>query len=306
MIERVSKIAGLRRQYGDVVPLLVLKPPEAKALGSMLQGATPAQQVQVFSQLRTAAGADPQVFRAMMQQIAPDSPVKALAGVIGDRQANVTTQRNWISSDVVRSSGDVAATLLRGEAILSPGKDQAGQDGKPRANLFMPDAQTFNSELVRYVGEAFAERPQALQVAQQAALAYYVGRASEVGRLNKDPKDIDSKLVREALAATLGEPVERNGGTVFAPWGMSASEFEPKARDAFRQAIKSANMPETLADRWPQLSLRQASGDTYYVTDGRAMVVDAQNRPMTIRVPGPGDVMRDSRGVPLSAAQIPK
>ena len=306
IVDRVSTVDGLRRQYGDAVPLQVLKQAEAKALATTLNNASPRDQAAIFSTVRTLAGGDSRVYQAIMRQIAPDSPVKALAGIIGDRTAQITTEHNWIGSNVVRSAGDISATLLRGEAIINAGAGDKAQDGKPRANLFLPDAATFNGELVRYVGAAFADRPQALQVAQQAALAYYVGKAAETGRLNRDSKDVDSKLVREALVATLGEPVERNGSTVFAPWGMGASEFEPRARRAFAEAVAARKMPAALVDRWPQLGLRQVTGDTYMVTQGRALVLDAQNQPITIRVAGPGEPMRDAAGLPVSRAPIPR
>lgn len=305
VMNRVTTVDGLRRQYGDAVPMQVLQPAEAKQVARILNESPVSMQTALLAQLRTLAGGDTRVFSAMMQQVAPDSPVKALAGLIADKQASATVDRRTLSSDVVRSAGDISSTLLRGEAILSPGSADKAQDGKPRTNLFLPDTATFNAALVGYVGTAFAERPAALQAAQQAVLAYYVGRAAELGRLNKDAKDIDSGLVREALAATLGEPVERVGGMVFAPWGMGADEFQAQARAAFRQELQARGMADSNIHRWPGLGLKQQGGDTYLVTEGRALVLDSQNRPITIRVPGPGEPLRDGRGVPLRDSVIP-
>lgn len=305
VVDRTTTVDALRKQYGDAVPMSVLRPAEAKEVAALLNQSSVAGQKLIFQGLRTLAGGDSRVYQAMMRQVAPDSPVKAQAGIIADKQANVTTERNWITSNAVRGAGEVATTLLRGESILNPGAADKTQDGKPKATLFLPDAAAFTAELVDHVGEAFVERPQALQAAQQVAMAYYVGRAAEMGRLHRDSKDIDSAMVKEALAATLGETVERNGTRVFAPWGMGADEFEGRAQRAFAGELQRRGMSNALTNRWPMMGLRQLRGDQYMVTQGRAPVLDANGQPLTITVNGPGDPLRDGQGVPLRDTPIP-
>lgn len=305
VVDRTTTVDTLRKQYGDAVPTNVLRPTEAKEVAALLNQSSVTGQTLIFQGLRTLAGGDSRVYQAMMRQVAPDSPVKALAGIIADKQANVTTERNWITSNAVRGAGEVATTLLRGESILNPGAADKSQDGKPKATLFLPDAAAFTSALVEHVGEAFIERPQALQAAQQAAMAYYVGRAAEMGRLHRDSKDIDSRMVKEALAATLGETVERNGTRVFAPWGMGADEFEGKAQRAFAAELQRRGMSPALTNRWPMMGLRQLKGDMFMVTQGRTPVLDNNGQPLTVTVSGPGDPIRDGQGVPIRETQIP-
>lgn len=273
---RVDTITGMRKQYGTQVPIKPLLPQEAAQLGALLQGATPKQATAVYAQLRTAAGSDT-AYTAMMNQISPDAPVRAIAGSLAAKQRQMTLQRNWIADDVVATSRDVSATLLEGDAILS---DKSEASSK---KLFLPETKSLQAEFTRQVGKAFANRPGAADIAFQAVQAYYVGKASQTGRLAKDGTDIDTKLVREAVTASLGTVVDYNGqGEVLAPWGMSEGEFQDKASAAIR-----ARLPEAQRDREGALGLRQEKGTSYYVTQGRNFVTDAKGNPLVINLGAP-------------------
>lgn len=283
--ERAATVGALRKAYGEVVPLRVLTQDEAGALARGIAGMSASQQAAAYAQLKAATGNDPAVFRGIMQQIAPDSPVRALAGMIWDAQKSVTTKARWFTANDVARGSDVAATIIAGENIINPPKSQRGEDGKPGAanSLFMPDRETFDAEFVKQAGTGFENRPEALQSARQAAFAYYVGKASQTGRLNRDRKDTDTQLVRESVKATLGSPVERMGTTVFAPWGMDEAAFSPLARDAFGAAAASAGIHKAV-DLWPRVGLRQVGGNSYMAVNGRQPLLGANGQPVIFKV----------------------
>jgi len=95
-----------------------LLPQEAQMLSQALAGGTPRDQVQIMGNLYRSAG-DGAVYQGIMQQIAPDMPVKALAGMIMAKQQDLTLQTHWFKPNEVVSSGDVATTLLEGEQLLN-------------------------------------------------------------------------------------------------------------------------------------------------------------------------------------------
>lgn len=282
--DRVASITALQKQYGAQVQMKPFLPQESQFITSALNQANPKQQVELFGTLRLAFG-DDAAYTAAMQQIAPDSPVKALAGMLMAKQRKITLEKNWIADDVTASSGDVAATVLEGENLINKTKGQKSEDGKPLRSLYIPPIKDFENEFAKYAGDAFAGRPGALDVGVQAAYAYYVGKSAKTGRLNADSKDYDGKLIEEALTATLGAPVSYgSGGTVFAPWGMDKGTFKDKVKESFAAEIKARGMPDSTKDMLPSLGLRNLGDGSYYVTQGRNFLYDGKGKPVTIKV----------------------
>jgi hypothetical protein len=296
--QRANIVDGLRQKLGDQVGYHLLLPQEAAQLGSILDQGSPKQAAQVLSTLRNAAGSD-QAFTSMMQQIAPDSPVRAFAGLIGSRQRSLVVQSHIFSPDVSVQSGDVAATLLQGEALLDPSKQAKGQDGKPKTSLYLPESKELQAQFQDAVGVAFADYPSAAQTAFQAVQAYYVGKAASTGRLASDNKDIDSKLVKEAVTATLGSVVDYNGrGEVIAPWGMDRSQFKDSVEQAFAGVRGSVNWPDQHPLGLSDLGLKPAGADSYYVSAGRGYLLDKSGRPVMIKLNDPAAASTDAPSAP--------
>src|SRR5690606_5936422 len=105
---------------------------------------------------------------------------------------------------VKASSGDVARTILEGEALLNPSRSDKKQDGKGAA-FPMPPPADIRAELDTFVGRAFAGRPGAYEVAEQAVRAYYAGASAKVGDVSGE---LDRKRMQEAVRAVIGEPVD--------------------------------------------------------------------------------------------------
>ncbi len=264
--DRVDTIAAMRKSLGPQVQMKPLLPQEAAQLGAMVKDANSAD---VFAKVRAAAPSD-EAYTAMMQQIAPDSPVKAYAGQIFGRTNPVTIKTHLFSPDEQAQQRAIAETMIQGENLVNKTKQQLGSDGKPVKSLYTPDPTLFDAAFSDAMGTAFAGNPDALNLAQQAAYAYYVGRSAQTGRLNPAGEPIDSKLMKETLKATVGEPVNFHGkGDVLPPLGVDPDQFENAVHAQYMAEMKSRGIPsEEAASAWPSLGITNIRG-RYIMTNGR-------------------------------------
>lgn len=288
--DRLTTLQAMRKQYGPQIPLKPLLPQEAQALGSQISQATPAQQAKAFDSIYANAG-DPQAFNAIMQQIAPDSPVSAYAGMIYGKQNDITINTHLFGKDDVVQPRIVAQTLLEGERLINKTKLAKSEDGKPLPNLFMPPKTEFDAQFATAVGDTFAGRPDAENVALQVAYAYYVGKSAETGRLNKDTSsyaNINNNLMRESLKATLGNVVDYNGsGSVLTPLGMNESTFQDKIHDAYKAALQQRGYTADQAEKsassdLPNLGLRNWRGDGQYIVTKGKEPFSLKGQPMVV------------------------
>lgn len=257
--DRMTTLASMRKQYG-IAGNAPLMPQEAKALGEALQRGTPQQVAKLFGTLHKAMG-DDVAYRGAMQQIAPDSPVTALAGMLHPR------------------NGNAAALVLAGESILNRTKAGKGEDGKGGA-FPMPPPKDFDAALADAFGDTFAHRPEAFEIAKQAVRAYYAGGAAGAGDLSGE---LDPDRIRRAINATVGRKVSIGSSDVLAPVGMDEDDFEDKLDDAWQATLVKlpANAPVVL-DRY---GLKQGAEDgQYYVTQGRYFLHDRDGNKVLLRV----------------------
>lgn len=260
---RAGLVDSLRKTKGDAVQMRVLLPGEAQVLSAALAKQTPAQQVSLFGNLRRLAGTDA-TYKAIMQQITPDQPVQALAGMIYAEQRNQVVQGAGLSrSAKTANAGDVARLMLVGNAMLDKAKDVKAEDGNP-SPFPMPAPKKFDAAFATAVGSAFAGRPAAYGIAVQAVRAYYVGKAAQEGNLEADIDDTTlGEEVTKAVEAVLGAPVSVGGTDVFAPWGMQEDEFRSKLEQAWGGT--SADLPAPLSHDFDDYALQQRSGNSYYL-----------------------------------------
>lgn len=281
--DRLTTLSAMRKQYGSQIPLKPLLPQEAAQLTSALGNADPKNAAAIYGSLQDAAGGDMDAYKGIMQQIAPDAPVKALAGMLAAKQRTLTLATHWFKPDDVAPSGGVAATMLQGEALLNPTKAQKAEDGKPTAKIFLPEMTQLQSDFQDTVGNAFANNPSAAETAFQAVQAYYVGKAAQTGRLAANKQDIDSSILKEAITATLGNVVDYNGkGSVMAPWGMSIGDFQNKIPDALAQAGKAAGYSAERIEKLKNAGLQNFGDGTYLVTRGNNFEVDSHGNPLKV------------------------
>lgn len=291
LASRVTTLQAMRKQYGFAVPLRPFLPQEAKQLSAGLQSMEPHDAVNLLSGLQKSLGSN-EAYQGAMQQIAPDSPVIAHAGLLAAEQAQLTTKSHWFKADDQVANADVAATMLQGERLLNPSKGDKAQDGKPKLSLYLPEQKSLQDEFASEVKTAFANSPAAAENAFQAVKAYYVGRAEQKGVIAQATSGkADPDLVEEAVKATLGNVVNYNGrGAVIAPWGMSESGFNDRAQLAFTAELAKRGMPSTLAQTLPSLGLRNYGDGTYQVVQGNNVMSDHQGRPIVLNLNTPIDV----------------
>lgn len=280
--ERASRIRALSRQFQAPVPMRPLLPDEAKQLGGALQSASPQQAADLFGTLADAAGS-PDIYRGMMQQIAPDSPVRASAGLLAQKQRELVMASHWYKPDETVASTDVAATMLEGDRLLNRSSTAKAEDGKAQTKLVLPETKLLQDRFAREVGTAFAGRPQAAEIAFQNAQAYYAGRVAQTGQIAKGTDDVDGNLVREAVRATLGGVVDFNSrGDVVAPWGMNDDDFKDRAFRALAAESKRRGNEWNDAQR-SLVGLTNGPADGVYgVTIGQRLMLDDGGNPVLI------------------------
>ncbi|WP_312252722.1 hypothetical protein [Stenotrophomonas sp.] len=274
---RAATIDGMRKRYGTQVRMAVLLPQEVQALGEQLKQGTSTQQAAMLSQLRTAT-MDDKVFNAAMQQLAPDQPVVAYAGMLATRErAQVTTQKHLFRDNDTVNGRDVAATMLEGNRLLQ---------GKGDSKFPLPPEKEFRDQFTRDTGALFAGRPGAADVAMQAVRAFYTGQSAADG---DHSAEVNSDRMKKAITASLGEVVDVNGrGEVLAPWGMGSDSFEDQAEAAFTEAARAGGLPDAVVGSFDKYGLRQQGERTYYVTRGREFLTTKDGKPLTITITGSG------------------
>lgn len=271
--DRMVTLQAMGRQFGAQVGEKPLLPQERQALSALLDKASPSEALQLFGALRGAID-DDDTYQAAMQQIAPDSPVRARAGVLAAAGKSITLEENLIADDVRVPSARVASTVLSGERILNATKRQRAEDGKG-SSLFVPSREAFAAAFADKVKNLYRGRPGAQDADLQTAFAYYVGKAAELGQA-ADGSNIDGKLASESVTATLGALVDFNGrGTVKAPLGMTADQFKSRMSERFAELVKEEKLPASVLGFYSHYGAANYRRDgTYVLTLGDAPVVN--------------------------------
>ncbi|MDI3902576.1 hypothetical protein QK388_02130 [Pseudomonas aeruginosa] len=279
--QRITAIRSLQDKFGQTVSMKPLLPQEAKQLSAQVEGMSPQQQSELFGKLHTAMG-DDRAYAGAMQQIAPDSPIRALTGMLAGKQRSLVTETKWFRPDVEVTSGDVARTMATGESILNKTRAQKQADGASTKYPIPPEKE-FVVELDKQLGGVFAGQPQSYGLALQAVKAYYTGAAAEQGIASAD---VDSDLMKKAIKASIGSVVDFNGQKTIAPWGMSGSDFEPAARASIEQLLDeqgASDLDKAMIDNY---TLRQARDGVYYVMQGQQFKYGTDGKPLIIKVGG--------------------
>lgn len=276
---RTETLAALRRQYGDVVKMRALPPFEAEGLTKALDRMSPDQQIEIFGGLRQLIGND-SVYQGTLAQIAPDSPVKALAGMLAARGTDYTVSHVFSSDETVKAR-QTATLALIGESLLNPTKAQKGQDGKTNTWI-MPKKTDMLRRFIDAVGDTYAGTsdgkvqgtPQGLDQQFELVQATYAGMMASSGGV-RTPDVIDTTLFDQAIARTT--PVIKQGGVHFLKpvVGMSDEQFREKLRAA---------LPEDLKPQYDRLPLRNVRSNQYVILNGARPLTDKAGNPLIVTV----------------------
>jgi hypothetical protein len=261
---RVTILADQTKRTG-VAPKGLL-PQEAAQLSAALRSARPEQAREMLASLRRGFG-DDKVFRATMQQIAPDNPVVANAGIFAARGLESTNDRS------------VADLILRGNALL---RQDTKEDGKPAGGklLPMPKEEEMQRGFASYEKNAYAGKEQARNVAYQTAKAIYAAKASEEGDYSGN---LVSKRWAEAMSMATGKIESHKGSHIVMPYGWEYGAFKDGLKQRIPALIASGQLgagwtPEKLRD----LPLENAGDGKYFFRVGDGYLAGKDGRPVMV------------------------
>jgi hypothetical protein len=273
-------------------PYKILTNQEADQMAGVMRKFPAEARVSYLESMR-ASVQDPTAYRTLMQQVAPDSPVTAVAGSILAQQAYVQPG-GWFSADVSFSPKAVATTILQGESILNPNTDAKKGDGRG-GNFPMPKDQAMETEFADFVGTSFRGDPAGYSAAYQAYRAYYAGKASEKGILSPE---LDTSISKEAMTAVTGGVMDFNGhGQVLKPWGWSDQNFKNTIASQFDAQMAATGLKGTPADNLSAYGLQSIRQNQYLLTNGVSYLLGKNGQPVLLdltttnpsqRIPGAG------------------
>lgn len=279
MKQRAGVSLAMHQKYGT--PLAVFTKGEAEAIGNSLKEMPIAGKMQWIQTLRGALP-DPEMYKAALQQIRPDSPVTAMAGVFMSMQGQAKVEDNWFSADVSVTPQEVAEKLLKGEALLNPVSGEKKEDGTV-SKYPMPSEKDLRQSFNDYVGDAFRNMPQNYNEAYQAYRAFYAAETSEKGLPSSD---IDTDAADKSVKSIIGTTVDFNGGgNVIAPWGMNEADFDAAIHNKWNAFAKSQGYDEKQTEAFSGYGLMPSdSAGRYYVTSGNMIARDKEGKPVILDI----------------------
>jgi hypothetical protein len=275
MTKRQGVASTMQSTFG--APYSLLTKAEASTLSRGFDGMTTQQRLGYLNSIKTSL-TDPVAYRSVMQQIAPDSPVTAMAGIILSKQQPMVV-KNLITADQVYQQQDVAGLILEGESLINPTKADKKEDGKGK--LFpMPKEQDMRDQFTNAVGKAFAADPRGADFAYQAVKAYYAGKSAREGDISGI---VDSGRLKESINAVVGGVTDINGkGEVVRPWGMSENNFKDGAKRAYDAAMTANGYTGSTLDNYGAYGLQSAGDSKYMLRSGTGYLSDQKGNPIVL------------------------
>lgn len=276
---RLAELDRMEKTYG--APRKPLFPEEANFLQGALRDGTTEMRGKILDTLRKGLN-DDRAYRAAVQQIAPDSPVTAVAGVIRGKSRDAVIAPGVMGMGRQTINGkETSDLILEGETILNRSKGQKGEDGKTKGFPMPPDKE-FNSTFAASVGSAFASDESGYERAYQAARAWYAGKSIREGDYTGN---LNSTRLSHAINAVTGGVDNFNGrGSVLLPWGMDGSQFKDAVRKDLSRAVKDSGLPASVVDMFPHYGLIQKGDGRYFVTNGTQPIIGPNGKPLEVRV----------------------
>lgn len=245
-------------------PLQMLSAGESEGLRKGFQQMAGGQQGDYLLALNRKMN-NPAAFRALVQQVSPDSPETQVAAALLSNNDQVVVRSHWFKPDETLQAKDVANWILIGRHLINPTSDDKKTDGKERGWSMPKDAdmlQAFNKE----VGNAFAGNAQAYRDTYQAVRAYYAGKASFMGKADSQINP-DQTLMAEAVKGVTGGVADVGGSKVLMPWGMKESDFI-SAKDKAASVAFAANGITGYQANPAAYTMMGAGDGKYYMLNG--------------------------------------
>lgn len=225
---------------------------------------------------------DPQMYQALLQQVRPDSPVTAMAGMYLGLDKTLSGQNPWYKRDDETVTAEhVAEYLVHGEALLNPSKADKKENGVGKEFPMPQDGgdKGMRAAFDSYSQKAFANQPQAANQAYQAYRAYYASSAAAKGMYSGE---LDEDISKQSFRAVVGNVVQKGSRSVVAPWGMDETTFNDAAKVNFNtQAKMQGYNPATI--NWDNVSLENTGEPAKYrAIVGAGYLLDKNKRPLVI------------------------
>jgi hypothetical protein len=255
--ERIATIAALQKEYGPQVKMLPLLPQEAAQLASSLEKYAPKQQAATFGILRGMIGNDA-AYRSTMQQLAPDNPVMAEAGVLASH------------------SLPVAELVLRGQQILNPDKKT---DGKGK-ELKLPSEKDMNEYFANMENNAYSGKEKARHVAYQTAVSIYAAKSVDSGDYSGQ---LDFKRWKESIKAATGGFEKYKGRSIVMPYGMQWGDFKDALKIKTADLVSRGTLDQSFTDsKLRGLPLENVGDARYIFRAGDGVVTDKTGKPVIL------------------------
>lgn len=255
LAQRYSLARAVSDKYQ--APFKPLTKPELGLVTEALSKGTWQQKGDYLAKLHAASAGDEEGYSAVLQQVAPDEPVTAVAGEYAAKDRK-----------------PVADLMLRGESILRPAKKT---DGTPdRGTLLpMPAEKEMRSAFDDKVRDAYAGRVQQRNVMYQSARSIYAALSADAG--DKDTAVLDSDRWDKAITMATGGVDKYRGKHVVLPYGMDLGTFKDQMDARLGEVAASGALPPTLtASRLADLPVESIGDGKYILRSGDSVLVGAQ------------------------------
>lgn len=284
---RVGTAKTLNEVYN--APLRLMSEGEAATLSRVIAKTGADDRATILRSISQSIG-DPDAYRAVMQQIAPDNPVFASVGRLLENDKMQIGA--WaLSNGRTVTAKSVADMLIEGDSLLNPPQASKESDGKGRHFAqFMPPEKDLRTAFLSIAGEAFQGSPQAADIAFQSIKAYYAAASARAGDLEGG---LDSGRVKEAVESVIGG-VNKNFGAkpIIMPWGMDEATFSVAATKQFSKVMQENGY----ASHWLNSSVytyTPVGEGKYLLGNGTGTVKGNDGRPLIIDITDDVQAMKD-------------
>lgn len=270
---RANTQGAVSQQIGVNTPLLSKS--EQKQFTSWLTAQPPVDRLASLTTLRASMPND-QSYAALMKQIAPGSPLTAMAGASLDRPQNGNIP-TWYNPTYANSSV-VGQRILEGEQILQA-KDEKGITSK----FPMPADKDLMPQFMGAVGgsssDLFRGRPETLESTYAAFKAYYAAEASHAGVTSGV---INTTIAAKAARGVIGDQREYGTSNLVVPAGMDPSKFAGALDIATHAALKTGGYSDKDIAALKGYGLKE-NGATlgtgvYRIIDGNGDTIGSKDR----------------------------
>lgn len=262
----VSEVMGVN------TPLLSKQ--ETKQFTAWLDNQKPSDRLQALTALRSNLPGD-QAYTALMKQIAPGSPITAVAGSMLDKPASTSTP-SWYDGKFAVDP-IVPQRMLEGEQILKA-KDEGITSKFP-----MPSDKDLQAHFQSAAGGAnsdlFRGRPETLETAFASYKSLYAAEASHQGISNGI---INTTIAQAAAESVISggpgrQPATYGNTSVVVPAGMDPTKFEGVVDRASKSALMAGGYSDKDIAALRGYGLREL-GDT--LGTGRYVIINGNGDPL--------------------------